>query len=294
MTQNGEGRLQSASSITNGSCQSHPFPPPEWKVQFQSPPLRPPLKWAGGKRWLLPEVRPLWNGNTHRRFVEPLCGGLAMTFGLMPERALLNDINPHLVNFYRWLKIGLQITEPMRNEKKLYYSQRERFNTLVSEGNVDSPRMAGLFYYLNRTGYNGLCRFNQSGGFNVPFGSYKRINYRKDFTVYRSAMTGWEFMNGDFEQVPLDPTDFVYADPPYDVEFTQYSKEGFSWDDQVRIAKWLSRHPGPAVISNQATDRIVNLYEGLGFTLRFLKAPRMISCDGDRTPAREVLAFRGV
>jgi DNA adenine methylase len=217
-----------------------------------------------------------------------------MTFGLMPDRTLLNDINPHLINFYRWLKLGLQITEPMRNEKKLYYSQRERFNTLVSEGNADSQEMAGLFYYLNRTGYNGLCRFNQSGGFNVPFGSYKRINYRKDFTTYRTAMSGWEFMNGDFEEVPLDPTDFVYADPPYDVEFTQYSKEGFVWDDQVRIAKWLSRHPGPVVISNQATDRIVNLYEGLGFNLRFLKAPRMISCDGDRTPAREVLAFRGV
>ncbi len=266
----------------------------EWTVELKVPPLRPPLKWAGGKRWLLPYVRPLWNLNSHRRFVEPLCGGLAMTFGLMPRRALLNDINPHLVNFYCWLKKGLKITEPMRNDETLYYANRKRFNTLVSEGKADSREAASLFYYLNRTGYNGLCRFNQSGSFNVPFGSYKRINYRKDFTTYKNAMGGWEFMSGDFEEVPLEPSDFVYADPPYDVEFTQYAKEGFAWKDQVRIATWLAEHPGPAVLSNQATERIVSLYEKLGFTLRFLKAPRMISCSGDRTPAEEVLAFRGV
>ena len=79
--------------------------------------LRPPLKWAGGKRWLVPHVRLLWEKHRHRRIVEPFCGGLAVTLGLMPERALLNDINPHVVNFYRWLKRGLTISLPMTNRE---------------------------------------------------------------------------------------------------------------------------------------------------------------------------------
>ncbi len=66
--------------------------------------VRPPLKWAGGKRWQLPHLVAYWDHNRHRRLVEPFCGGLAVTLGLMPNRALLNDINPHLINFYRWLK----------------------------------------------------------------------------------------------------------------------------------------------------------------------------------------------
>jgi hypothetical protein len=71
--------------------------------------LRPPLKWAGGKRWQVPHLEPLWRAHAHRRLVEPFCGGLAVTLGLQPQRALLNDINPHLINFYEWLKRGLHV-----------------------------------------------------------------------------------------------------------------------------------------------------------------------------------------
>jgi DNA adenine methylase len=256
--------------------------------------LKPPLKWAGGKRWQVPYLRPLWEPHAGRRLVEPFCGGLAVTFGLAPARALLNDINPHVINFYRWLKRGLATTLPMRNDEQLFYAHRERFNRLLADGHGDSAEAAALFYYLNRTGYNGLCRFNQGGAFNVPFGRYKRITYTHDFTPYRAVFAQWEFMVGDFAAVPLEPDDFVYADPPYDVEFTQYAKEGFGWDEQVRAAEWLAKHPGPVVLSNQATRRIVRLYRRLGFRLQFLTAPRMISCTGDRTPAREVLALKNI
>ena len=88
--------------------------------------------------------------------------------------------------------------------------------------------------------------------------------------------------------------DSIYADPPYDVEFTHYSKDGFGWDEQVRAAQWLSTHSGPVVLSNQATPRIVDLYRSAGFELRFLDAPRRISCTGDRSPAPEVLAVRNM
>jgi len=128
----------------------------------------------------------------------------------------------------------------------------------------------------------------------VPFGRYRRITYTRDFSAYARVLARWEFMVGDFTAVPLEADDFIYADPPYDVEFTQYSRERFGWEQQVRLAEWLVRHPGPVVISNQATERVVRLYERLGFSLTFLEAPRMISCNGDRTPAREVLATRGL
>ena len=256
--------------------------------------LRPPLKWAGGKRWLVPHLKPIWDSHRNRRLVEPLCGGLAVTLGLMPTRALLNDINIHAINFFQWLKRGLVIGIPMSNDSKLYYAHRERFNDLVKAGRADSREAAEIFYYLNRTCYNGLCRFNRSGEFNVPFGRYKKINYIRDFTSYKHAFREWVFTSGDFESVPLDPTDFVYADPPYDVEFTQYSKEGFSWKDQERLARWLTKHPGPVVLSNQATERIRQLYRELGYELHFFEAPRMISCKGDRTRATEVLALRGI
>src|SRR6266540_2743358 len=256
--------------------------------------VRPPLKWAGGKRWQLPHLRPHWEPESHRRLVEPFCGGLAVTLGLMPAKALLNDINPHLINFYKQLKSGLVSGLPQENKATVFYSYRREFNRLLKQGKSDTPEAAILFYYLNRTGYNGLCRFNRSGEFNVPFGRYTNIRYRSNFLEYRDVFAGWRFMNVGFEKLPLRPDDFVYADPPYDVEFRQYSKDGFGWDEQERTAEWLAKHPGPVVLSNQATPRIVRLYRKLGYGLRFLHAPRRISCNGDRTPAEEVIAFRNL
>src|SRR5438874_961319 len=247
---------------------------------------RPPLKWAGGKRWLVRHLLPHWGKHSDRRLVEPFCGGLAVTLGLMPERALLNDRNPHLINFYACLKRAFEVEIPMENDASLFYAHRQRFNSLLSNGGAESAESAALFYYLNRTGFNGLCRFNQSGHFNVPFGAYKQINYVRDFGAYQQVFEKWEFSSGDFESVPLDANDFVYADPPYDVEFTQYAKEVFGWEEQVRAAEWLAGHKGPCILSNQATERIVALYTKLGFTLRFMEAPRRISCTGNRTPAR--------
>ena len=256
--------------------------------------FRPPLKWAGGKRWLVPHLLPWWRPRAHLRLVEPFCGGLAVALGLRPERALLCDVNPHPINFYRHLQSSLRIEIPMRNERELYYLHRSDFNRLVTGRGLWTRKAASLFYYLNRTGYNGLCRFNRKGEFNVPFGRHKVIHYRRDFTSYRGALAPWVFRYGDFESVELESDDFIYADPPYDVEFRQYSKDGFDWPEQERLARWLHRHPGPVVLSNQATARIVELYRGLGYHLHFLSGPRNISRTGDRSPAREVLATRNL
>ena len=271
--------------------EAHQDPPSPTTSGLHSYRLAPPLKWAGGKRWQIPYLREFWDPRTSRRLVEPFCGGLAVTLALLPGTALLNDINPHLINFYRWLKRGLTISLEMENDSTYFYRQRERFNELLRRGKSETKEVASLFYYLNRTGYNGLCRFNQSGEFNVPFGSYKRINYKRSFLDYKPLVSNWEFTNTSFEKLSLESDDFVYADPPYDVDFRQYSKDGFGWGQQVKTAEFLVKHKGPVVLSNQATERIVKLYSNLGYRLVYLQAPRRISCTGDRTPATEVLAL---
>jgi DNA adenine methylase len=257
-------------------------------------PLRPPLKWAGGKRWLIPELKQLWQKHSELRLVEPFCGGLSVALGLQAEKALLNDVNFAVINFYQQIQQGLTLTIPLENEESAYYKHREEFNRLNQDG-IEDNKVAQLFYYLNRTGYNGLCRFNNSGGYNVPFGRYKTINYQTDFSHYQPLFSPWKFTNTDFEQIKLEDTDFIYADPPYDVPFRQYSQNGFKWEDQERLAVWLAKHKGPVVLSNQATDRIIELYTRLGFKLRFLDAPRRISCKvSGRKAVKEVIATRGI
>ena len=253
----------------------------------------PPLKWAGGKRWLVPYISPYWKKHSHKRLVEIFCGSLAIVLGLRPKRALLNDINLPLIHFLKNLRKGLIVQTSFKNDSDFYYKARKRFNELLRQKSL-FKESAELFYYLNRTGYNGLCRFNSRGEFNVPFGRYKTINYKKDFSAYKKTFKAWSFSCLDFEQLKIERTDFIYADPPYDVEFTKYSPQDFSFKDQIRLAEFLSKHKGPVIISNQATSRIKKLYNKLGFRLRFLQAPRRISCTGDRSPAKEVLAFRNI
>jgi len=263
-------------------------------VDLRSRRIGPPLKWAGGKRWLVPHIAPVWLVHQQRRYVELFCGGLAVALGLRPERAVLNDLNPHLINFYTHLRRGLPMKIDARYDRKLFYAHRARFNELITNGGAKTEEAAQLFYYLNRTCFNGLCRFNRSGEFNVPFGQYKVVNYASDFGAYRKLFRRWSFTNKDLAQLAIEPDDFIYADPPYDVEFTTYSAGGFSWDDQVRTAELLAKHRGPVLLSNQATRRIVALYRSLKFDLKFLDAPRRISCNGNRESAREVLATRNL
>jgi len=256
--------------------------------------LTPPLKWAGGKRWLIPRLTKIFSRHKTSRLCEPFVGGMAVALGLNPERAILSDSNSHLINFYRCLQVGLTCNLEFSNDEEHYYQLRDRFNLLIEQDQAEGIEAAQLFYYLNRTGFNGLCRFNSSGKFNVPFGRYAQINYRKDFLEYQKVLANWQFQITDFEQIVPDESDFLYADPPYDVEFTRYSKNDFTWHDQERLAVWLRKHTGPVLASNQATSRIVELYSDLGFRVEKLSAPRRISCNGDRKPADEILATRNL
>lgn len=328
--------------------------------------LTPPLKWAGGKRWLVPRLKEIAESNLAKRLIEPFAGGLSITLGLSPKEALVNDINPYVMNFYKQIHDGLDISQVLQsglgnqihlrwakqadlifaaekkrlqtkaqkdkekglafasdkdidnliakgkdntfkfiqtdkqdrlvNEKVYFYTARSLFNELIKTDKKLSPETAVLFYYMNRTAFNGLCRFNSKGEFNVPFGSYKTINYKNSFPELEKALKAWEFKVGDFYNLDVDPqNDWIYADPPYDVPFTSYSEEGFSWEDQERLIKWLDNFNCPVVLSNQATERIVELYKNYGYHVFLIPVKRNISANGQgRGPVNEVLAFRNI
>lgn len=256
--------------------------------------MKPLLKWTGGKRWLLPILQQVWAPYNETKLVEPFTGGMAVALGLNPQTALLNDANEHLINFYRQVSKGLSLNYELCNKSDFYYAMRDQFNALIRDKNHKTKDAASIFYFLIRTGFNGLCRFNSSGEFNVPFGQHASIRYRQDFLEYKAVLNKWQLTHGDFAKLKLNGDEFIYADPPYDVEFTRYNAEDFNWDDQLRLATWLSKHSGPVVASNQATPRVLELYKDLKFTVCTLSAPRKISCNGDRRPALEILAFRGM
>lgn len=265
--------------------------------------INPPLKWAGGKRWLAPKIKELYKGEY---YAEPFAGGLSIGLALAPEEAWINDINPHLITFYRHLRDGYTLKK-YGNTEEIYYKCRARYQELCTRDlleNYDTRQeKSALFYYLNRHGFNGLYRENKKGSYNVSYGKYKKPLYElEDFT---KIMGGWSLEFGSYNRSPSKMTDLCYrsesgsidlltfADPPYDQQFTGYSASGFNWDDQVECAEWLKGLPGKVITTNQATQRIIDLYKKLGFKIELLEAPRRISCDGNRTPVQEMFATRG-
>lgn len=249
--------------------------------------LKPLLKWAGGKTWLLPRLLELYAPfrETHV-LIEPFVGSAAVALGLRPHWARLNDLCVPLVLFHQHIASGRTADWVYPdNTEDAFYAARQRFNL---ECISDSER-ASLFYYLNCAGFNGLCRFNSRGGFNVPYGKRKRLTLETDLTPWGEAMYPWAFTHGPWERA-LYAGGFVYADPPYDSTFVGYAGAGFTWDEQVRLAHALASYGGPVVASNSATERVLGLYRDLGFNVDTLEAPRRISCNGDRANALEMLA----
>ncbi len=259
------------------------------------PTLSPPLKWAGGKRWQIPYLLAIWRAHSHRRLVEPFCGGLAVALGLSPTRALLNDANPHLINFYRWLQRGLVTDVEMANDESLFNRQRARFNELLQTGGVTTAEAASLFYFLNRTGYNGLCRFNKQGEFNVPFGRYNthQIQTRLHGRMPRGFATG----NSRASTSPNSRRHRTISSTP--TRRTTLSsppmRKAASPGTIRRASLNISRDtPDRSCWSISPRNGLKSLYRSLGYAIDHLDAPRRISCTGDRRPAREVVAVRNL
>ena len=264
----------------------------------------PILKWAGSKRWLVPVLKDLWHNHqskhTTARLVEPFAGSLAVSLGVQPEQALINDLNFSLINLYRWVRRGLTAPITPYNSAETYYEYRDLFNQHISTPALADGKIAAyLFYYLNRTGYRGLCRFSQKGHFNVPYGKYPTVEYLIDFMDLQKEIRDWKFTSKDFSKLKIEANDFVYADPPYDTPFTAFSKESFNWKDQVRLVEWLNalaERGSTVVISNQRTDRIVDLYKKANFKIKTIRAPRRIGHgkNGEGSEVSEVLAAKNL
>lgn len=254
--------------------------------------MEPLLKWVGSKRWHAGEVAKLVR--LEEALVEPFAGSAAITFAAEPRKAILNDANPHLINFYRWVQAGLEIT--IDDNPVLYFDYRRWFNDLITNPQTAmSAQAAELFYYLNHRAFNNLWRVNSNGLFNVP----PRPTMRGPLPPLGELSHNWLVTNRDYkaflENIIGNGAAFIYADPPYDDGFTGYIAGKFSWDEQMDLAMRLSIHPGPVILMNKATDRIVRAYQALGFTTTLLDAPqRMHHSQGGIATVREVMATNSV
>lgn len=249
----------------------------------------PLLKWVGSKRWHVQQVARYHDREV--RTVELFCGGCAMTLGLTPRRALLNDANPHLINFYQQAQTGLDFEGfDLTGSEGLYYDYRAWFNRLVREGRSRTPDAAQLFYYLMHHGYNGLCRFNQKGEFNVPHRPGRTAPVR-DWAAVREQLKSYVFTNDDFGDVMLEEDDFVYADPPYDGTFNDYTENGWSCADMEMLALMLRHHPGRVIIMNSATPWVLSLFKDLGYVTTLVESKQsMHRSQGRSDVVPEVMA----
>jgi DNA adenine methylase len=247
--------------------------------------MDPLLKWVGSKRWQVEMIGKLpWTGG---RLVELFAGSAAVSFGLEVEHALLNDANPHLFNFYKHFMLGDIVDLSGSTSEKEYYARREWFNRLVRDGKADSAMAAGLFYYLNCTGFNNLWRVNSRGEVNVPF------RKGRESVPPLGAMPSkcWTFSNDDFRDVLLEPTDFVYADPPYLGTFEDYTAEGFSEFDFAELVSLLTGHPGRVVIMNSAHPMAIDICQSAGLHITLLESQqKMHNSRGRNDVVSELMA----
>jgi DNA adenine methylase len=257
-------------------------------------PCRPFLKWAGGKRQLLPALlrrTPAGFGT----YFEPFVGGGALYFSLQPRRAVLADTNARLIRTYRGLRDGVDrvvaLLKTYPHDADFFYRMREDDIDARSDAHV-----AAWFIYLNRLGYNGLYRVNRENRFNVPFGRYVNptICDEANLRACARALRHVDLRVADFDAALTDakPGDFAYFDPPYEpasstASFTSYTSSGFGRADQVRLrdtARRLKRRGVHVLLSNSATDFVRELY-ARGFDLEEVPATRFVNSRASRRGA---------
>lgn len=276
--------------------------------------MEPILKWAGGKRNLLPVINEVidesgFDSETGRYF-EPFVGGGALCFNREFPSACINDLNEELVNVYKQIKknpIGLiQILEiHAANHSKEYYQKIRGLDRVSDYKNLDNLERAARIIYLNRTCYNGLYRVNKSGEFNVPMGNYKKPEIvMKDRIMALSKYLRKNkvtISNKDFSNAveKAKAGDLIYFDPPYDYDnegFSTYTADGFGYEQLKRlkeISDKLVEKDCIVIVSNNETKNVLQLFEKDDrYVIRKVKASRFISCDGKkREKASEVIIY---
>lgn len=231
--------------------------------------ISPFLKWAGGKQWLLPLLKPLIALGSGR-YIEPFLGGGAVFFSTCPKNALLSDSNEDLIATYRTVREDPEAI--IRHLRRFSFTEDCYYHIRALEPNSIAGR-AARFIYLNHTCWNGLYRVNKKGHFNVPMGSF---DSRPDFVLAERLRAAGRVLKRtkircqDFEETcrQAESGDTIYLDPPYTVThrnngFLRYNERIFSWADQERLAKLakkLKRKGCKIVMTNADHQSIAELY----------------------------------
>lgn len=245
-------------------------------------PCKPFLKWVGGKRGLLDELKiriPEFN-----RYFEPFLGGGAMFFALQPQRAHISDKNMRLTITYDAVKNNVEELIDLLAKHKDKHSKEHFLRVRSSFGTENKVELAAAMIYLNKTCFNGLYRVNKNGEFNVPFGRYKspQILDEDNLRACSDALEGVEVFCGDFSEISPSKDDFVYLDPPYHTTYSQYDDSGFAVDEHKQLAQFcqnLDKQGIKFMLSNSDTELIRRLFAD--FNIDEVNAPRYVSCKAD-------------
>jgi len=280
--------------------------------RIKDPLVRPFLKWAGGKRQLLPEIRARLPDNIHSlKYYEPFVGAGALFFDLQPKRAVINDSNRELILVYNVIKNNIdELIEALKNHtaqnnENYYYLIREQDRDRKTYAALTETEKAARVIYLNKTCYNGLYRVNSRGLFNVPYGRYTNPAICDESGL--RAVSGYlnnegsdiNIMEGDFTAATENAREdsFVYFDPPYhspaNNNFTGYQAGGFGEEEQKRLRDvFITCTDAGALclLSNSDTPLIRELYNNEKFEIITLRAKRTINSDASgRGKTSEVL-----
>jgi len=261
-------------------------------------PLAPFLRWAGGKRWLVPDVLKLLGNTPVVRYHEPFLGGGSVFFALAPSGAVyLSDLNTDLITVYRRVRDNpagvADLLERYENTSESYYAAR-------AARPASDDELAARFIYLNHTSYNGIFRVNLKGEYNVPYGYRKHLNVPgvEWLELASAKLQGAELRGRSFEIALGDvgEGDFVFLDPPYTVAhnnngFVKYNQHLFSFDDQILLAKSIreiSDKGAKFILTNAAHSSIDDLFSPIG---RKIEVSRRNSIGGANASRGRVSEF---
>ena len=271
----------------------------------------PFVKWAGGKRQLLSQIKERMP-EKYNNYYEPFVGGGAVIFGLLPENALINDINKALMNAYKqicnepvaFLREVNALDAVMEKKgteelgKKYYYDLREHYNDKMMKAEYD-VELAALFVFINKHCFNGLYRVNAKGLFNVPYNNSQRASVNEEVIMNVSQyLQGITIIDGDFENacIGAGKGDFVFLDSPYaplnPTSFESYTKEGFDIESHKRLAKLyddLTARGCYCMLTNHNTEFIYELYGNKGYAIDVVSVKRMINSDASNRVGEEVI-----
>ena len=258
---------------------------------------KPFLKWAGGKRQLLPIILENYIPTNFETYYEVFLGGGAMLCALQPSKAVINDSNQELINCYQVIRDSLELLIEQlaihKNEADYYYQIRA-WDRKTDYHTKNCIEKASRIIYLNKTCYNGLYRVNSQGQFNVPFGRYKNPSFYDKVSIQALShylnQADIEILNMDFEAAvsSAQKNDFIYLDPPYDPvsetsSFTAYAIKGFNRDEQSRLKQMVDRLDKKGckiLLSNASTDFVKDLYSE--YKIVTIPATRMINSQSQK------------